>query len=268
MRTIFRNAKRFGIIGFVLCAVAFVVVVSGCARKTGSQSAVGLQTDSISGRTAPLPDIDLTDQEQAAPGIASQLAFDSALIREYDSAKVSADKDLRPFMDSVRALMVRFNGRVLDTTIVTKANFRGNGALDTLLCRVWWNGAKIIDDEVVKMGADTVWNSRFEDRNFDIQTPAYNKNGKIRTWELFVAEVLGGAAGTYLHEKNILRDSLAVEFGAGSKSQDGKVLDTLVYAKYLDSFSGDLLDLTGGEYEGGVYVWYEPFKMFLPYYLD
>ena len=135
-----------------------------------------------------------------APGIRDQItdpaetcAIDPATQKRYLDAfahdTVSYD---RKFATHFRAILERFNGKKLDTTVLTIGNLAGEPSPDTIYSRVYYKKDTVFVSSKWIKNNQVLWQDRYTDPYSSLDTNLF-RDTSSNTWLYFAIGVVYGA---------------------------------------------------------------------------
>lgn len=198
---------------------------------------------------------------------AKVLTMDSSLLRKYREA-VRKDTDAADqavyakFFDLVK----EFNGRRLDTTVLTIGNIDGDKVGDSIFTRIYYESDSIYVESKWIKGKEVMWHYKFTDPYDDLAIALYNDSSR-NTWPSFAIGVLYGAPEFRSQQEvdtSVL--NLVYDQGVSDLNSAGIKITKEQYKAYLQAFKGDLLVYGDPESREGVWIWYKPAGRLITYY--
>jgi hypothetical protein len=198
---------------------------------------------------------------------AGTLTIPPALLKKYQEAclhdTTSYDKK---FISNFFDLIKRFNGKKLDTTILTVGNLDGDLDEDSIFSRVYYDSDDIyVDSKWIKNG-DVIWEDKYTDPYIELNADLLDTS-RDNTWVFFA---IGVTYGPPDFEPRSVMDSSALPMVYDQGVEDlkgmGIHMDKEQYKGYLREFKGNLLAYGQPESREGLWIWYKPAGWMITYY--
>lgn len=236
----------------VFCLI-IAVFLSSCnshpTAKSNGDSSAAVSADSA-GRKTP------TDPEA--------LTIDSRLLQKYrETARGDTGTWSRSFYPTFFDLVKEFNGRRLDTTVLTIGNIDGDDVADTIFTRIYYMPDSIYVDSKWIKGNKLMWQYTYTDP-FDDRAVALYGDTNRNVWAAFVIGVLNGAPD--FHPREELDTNMMYQQGMDDLNGMGIRIDREQYKAYLKEFKGDLLAIGNPESRERLWIWYKPAGRLITYY--
>ncbi|HZE84833.1 MAG TPA: hypothetical protein VE035_11030 [Puia sp.] len=192
--------------------------------------------------------------------------IDPALLKKYQEAcrHDTASYD-RKFVSNFFELIKKFNGKRLDTTILTIGNLDGDLDQDTIFSRVYYDSGSIYVDAKWIKNHHVVWKDKYADPYIELNADLYDSTRPI--WVSFAIGVIYGPPD--FHSRNEMDSSglsMVYEQGVDDLNSAGIHLDKEQYKAYLRDFKGDLLACGQPESRERLWIWYKPAGRMITYY--
>lgn len=233
----------------------FALVLISC----NSHSATKAAQDSLTNHPA-----DTSEQKIAYnPGT---LTIAPALLKKYQEAclhdTASYDKQ---FVSNFLDIIKKFNGKKLDTTILTIGNLDGDLDRDTIFSRVYYDSGSIYVDAKWMKNHHVLWEDKYADPYTELDADLFDSTRP--TWVCFAIGIIYGAPDFQTRKQvdsGVL--SLVIDQGVDDLKGAGIHMDKEQYMAYLQDFKGDLLAYGQPESREGLSIWYKPAERMITYY--
>lgn len=166
------------------------------------------------------------------------------------------------FMDILR----KFNGKRLDTTILTIGNLAGDLVPDTIFSSVYYEADTIFVDSKWIKNNQVIWRDKYSDPYTSLDVNLFNDTSR-NTWMCFAIGIIYGPPD--FHARNEMDSSaisLVYDQGVDDLNRAGIHVDKEQYKAYLRDFKGDLLAYGQPESREGLWIWYKPAGRMITYY--
>jgi hypothetical protein len=239
-----------------ILAFILVFILTGCnthpAANTGGDS------------TAKTP---ATGTREQITDPAETLTIDPATQKRYQDAfahdTVSYDKK---FAASVGPILQQFNGRKLDTTVLTIGDLAGESTPDTIYSRIYYARDTVFVASTWIKNNQVLWQDKYIDPYSSLDTNLFRDTSR-NTWLYFAIGVVYGAPDILPRDKvdtSVL--NLVYQIGLEELKKLGIHTDKAHYRAYLQAFKGQLLTFGKPESREGVWIWYKPAGKMISYY--
>jgi hypothetical protein len=191
-----------------------------------------------------------------------------ALLKKYQEACLhdTAANDKRfdsLFFDIIR----KFNGKKLDTTILTIGNLDGDLDKDTIFSRVYYDSGSINVNAKWIKNHHVLWEDTYADPYTELNAPLFDSTRP--TWVCFAIGIIYGPPDFQTRQQvDSGVFSLVIDQGLDDLKRAGIHLDKEQYKAYLQDFKGDLLAYGQPFEREGVWIWYKPAGRMITYYHD
>jgi hypothetical protein len=219
------------------------------AAKTGQDSLANHVTDSGQPKDAYTP---------------GTLTIAPALLKKYREAclhdTVSYDKK---FVSNFFDLIKKFDGKKLDTTILTIGNLDGNSDPDTIFSRVYYAADSIYVDSKWVKNNHVLWRDNYTDPYTELNADLLDSSRN--TWVCFAIGVLYGPPDFYPRTE-MPADSMVYSQGVEDLDSSGIHTDVEKYKAYLRDFTGKSITCGQPESRERLWIWYKPAGRMITYY--
>ena len=210
----------------------------------------------------------------AAPGTQDQIAdpadtltIDPATQKRYLDAfahdTVSYDKK---FAADLGAILERFNGKKLDTTLLTIGNLSGDPSPDTIYSRVYYKKDTVFVTSKWVKNNQVLWRDKYTDPYSSLDTNLF-RDSSSNTWMYFAIGVVYGAPNILPRDNvDTSVDKLVYQLGLEDLKKAGVHISKAEYQAYLHTFKGQLLAFGEPESREAVWIWYKPAGKMILYY--
>jgi hypothetical protein len=237
----------------ILFGLIFALFLIGCnshpAAKTGQDSLANHVTDS--GRP----------KDTYNPGT---LTIAPALLKKYEEAclhdTVSYDKK---FVSNFFDIIKKFDGKKLDTTILTIGNLDGDSGQDTIFSRVYYAADSIYVDSKWVKNNHVLWRDNYTDPYTELNADLLDSSRN--TWVCFAIGVLYGPPDFYPRTE-MTADSMVYSQGVEDLESAGIHTDVEKYKAYLRDFTGKFITCGQPESRERLWIWYKPAGRMITYY--
>lgn len=238
--------------------LGFAIVA--CVISCNSHRAAGAIAESHSNQledTSPAKNANLSATLTIAP----------ELLKKYHEAcigdTVSYDKK---FISNFFEIIKRFNGRKLDTTILTTGNLDGDLVPDSIFTRVYFESDSIFADSKWVKDNQVRWEDKYTDPYTELKADLLDNSRN--TWVMFAIGIVYGPPDFY--PRNDAIDSSVISSVYDQGVEDLKGLGIHVnkdqYKAYLQNFKGDVITCGQPESRERLWIWYKPSGHMITYY--
>ena len=240
----------------VLFGLLFVLFFVSCDHRptttTGKDSSAKQQADSSQSKTASYP---------------GTLTITPALLNKYKEACLydTASYDKR-FVSHFFDIIRQFNGRKLDTTILTAGNLDGDSNPDSIVSRIYLDSGSIYVASKWLKNHQVLWQDEYTDPYTELNADLIDTT-RDNTWVYFAIGILYGPP--HIHARNELDSgalSVVYEEGVDDLKKLGINVTQEQYKAYLRDFKGDLLTCGQPESRERLWIWYKPAGRMITYY--
>lgn len=217
-------------------------------------------TDSLLSKTA--------DRAQAS-------TIDDTLFRKYQEAyqKDTSSYDT-VFLSKLLAIVKKFNGKKMDTTLLTIGNIDGDMGKDTIFSRVYYHPDSIYVDSKWIKDNKILWNYKYTNPYYSFYSDLLNYDpttiNPANIWEVFSIGVIYGSpefeARLEIENDDTAAHNMVIEAGIDDLKEAGIKIDTADYKKYLRNFKGNPIGFGNPEGREGLWIWYQPARRFITYF--
>ena len=194
------------------------------------------------------------------------LTISPALLKKYQDAclhdTASYDKNfISHFFDIIK----QFNGKKLDTTILTIGNLDGDLDPDTIFSRVYYDSGSVYVDAKWIKNHHVLWKDEYADPYVEINADLFDSTRPA--WVCFAIGIIYGPP-SFRTRKQVDSSvfSLVIDQGVDDLDSAGIHLDKEQYRAYLQDFKGDLLEYGQPASREGLWIWYKPAGRMITYY--
>lgn len=194
------------------------------------------------------------------------LTIAPALLKKYQEACLhdTASYD-KKFVSNFFDIIKKFNGKKLDTTILTIGNLDGDLDQDTIFSRVYYDSGSIYVASKWVKNHHVLWRDKYIDPYTELNADLFDSTRP--TWVCFAIGVIYGPPD--FHARNEMDSSalsLVYDQGVDDLNRAGIHVDKEQYKAYLRDFKGDLLAYGQPESREGLWIWYKPAGRMITYY--
>jgi hypothetical protein len=235
---------------------AFALSLISC----NTHSAVSTEVDTTAVHPMPGAQDQITDP-------ADTLTIDPATKKKYLDAfandTVSYD---RKFATGLGAILERFDGKKLDTTVLTVGNLAGEPSPDTIYSRIYYKKDTVFVTSKWIKNNRLLWQDKYRDPYSSLDTNLF-RDSNNNTWLYFAIGVVYGAPDI-LPRDNVDTSVLDIvyQLGLDDLKKAGVHISRAQYKAYLHTFTGQLLVFGEPESREGVWIWYKPAAKMISYY--
>ena len=239
----------------IFFGITFALFLISCnshpATKAGEDSFTNHATDSGQQKIAYKP---------------GTLTIDPALLKKYQEACLhdTASYD-KKFVSNFFDIIKQFNGKKLDTTILTIGNLDGDLDQDTIFSRVYNDSGYIYVDAKWIKNHHVLWRDKYADPYTELNADLFDSTRP--TWVCFAIGIIYGPPD--FHTRNEVDSgalSLVFDQGVDDLNGAGIHMDKEQYRAYLRDFKGDLLAYGQPASREGLWIWYKPAGRMITYY--
>jgi hypothetical protein len=241
---------------YPLFLLAFACVLTSCNTHPASNTA---------GDTTAIHPIPGRQDQITDP--ADTLSIDPATQKRYLDAfahdTVSYDKK---FAANIGPILYKFNGKKLDTTVLTIGNLAGEPSPDTIYSRVYYRKDTVFVTSKWIKNNQVLWQDKYTDPYSSLDTNLF-RDTSSNTWLYFAIGVVYGAPEILPRDHvdtGVL--NLVYQIGLDDLEKAGVHINKEEYQAYLHTFKGQLLAFGEPESREGVWIWYKPAGKMITYY--
>jgi len=196
---------------------------------------------------------------------AGTLTIAPGLLKKYEEAcqHDTAAYD-RKFISGFLDLIKKFNGKKLDTTILTFGNIDGDRDRDTIFSRVYYDGDSVYVDSKWIKNNRILWRDKYADPYTALNADLLSDSSR-NTWVCFAIGVLYGPPDFYPRSE-MAADSMVYSQGVLDLDGAGIHTDVEKYKGYLREFKGELITCGQPESRERLWIWYKPAERMMTYY--
>jgi len=188
------------------------------------------------------------------------------LLKKYrDACLHDTDSYDKKFVSNFFIIINKFNGKKLDTTIVTIGNLDGDLDQDTIFSRVYYHADNVYVDTKWIKNNKVLWKDSYTDPYTGLNADLFSDSD--RTWVSFAIGIIYGTPE--FHSRNEVDSgvlSLVYDQGVDDLNKAGIHMSIEQYKSYLQGFKGDLLAYGQPESREGLWIWYKPAGKMITYY--
>lgn len=202
---------------------------------------------------------------------AQTLTIDKELLKKYLEAyqndTISSEKI---FFSKLVNIIKDFNGRKLDTTVLTIGNIDGDTDRDTIFSRVYYNSNNIYVDSKLIKNNNVLWNYKYSNPYLSFNADLLNYNTRS-IWTIFAVGILYGIPEINSRQEfdehiDSSVQNYVYDYGVADLKKMRIKINKEDYKTYLQNFKGDLLGFGEPETREGLWIWYEPARRIITYY--
>ncbi len=208
---------------------------------------------------------------------ATILYCDSAMLNSYKTALANcnkANKRVNEYFNDFFSIINKFNGKPLDTTIITSGKLDEKGMLCVIRTRVYLYDSTVFVESSLAMNHKLLWKNSIKNPASwcSIDLPMSFDSGAKSLWVYFINGVCFGApefvnnSATALGKPNTWADSWFKDMCLDDLKKKGIRIDKQQYRAYLTNFKGDLFAYGDFISKERLYIWYSPAKCFILFY--
>jgi len=238
----------------ILFGLTFILFLISCNShsdtKAGMDSLTNHTTDSGRQKTAYNP---------------GTLTIAPAVLRKYQEACLhdTASYD-KKFVSNFFDLIKKFNGKKLDTTILTFGNIDGDPDQDTIFSRVYYDGDSVYVDSKWIKNNHILWRDKYSDPYTGLNADLFSECSR-NTWVCFAIGVLYGPPDFYPRSE-MTADSMVYSQGVDDLDSAGFHTDVEKYKAYLREFKGEFITCGQPESRERLWIWYKPAERMITYF--
>ena len=244
----------FNLLKQILLGLTYALLLISCdshpATKSGKDSLTIPPADSGQQKIAYSPET---------------LTIAPALLKKYEEAcehdTVAYD---RKFVSGFFDLIKKFNGKKLDTTILTFGNIDGDSDRDTIFSRVYYDGDSIYVDSKWIKNNHILWRDKYSNPYTELNADVFSDSSR-NTWVCFAIGVLYGPPDFYPRTE-MRADSMVYNQGAEDLNSAGIHTDVKKYSAYLRDFKGEFITCGQPESRERLWIWYKPAERMITYF--
>jgi hypothetical protein len=237
----------------ILFGFTFAFFLTSCNTNPATKGG----KDSLSSRPAD------SGQQKIAYN-AGTLTISPALLKKYQEAckhdTVSYDKK---FVSNFFDIIKKFNGKKLDTTILTIGNLGGELGQDTIYSRVYYDADSIYVDSKWIKNNHVLWRDKYTDPFTELNADLLDSSRN--TWVCFAIGVLYGPPDFYPRTE-MPADSTVYSQGVEELDSAGIHTDLEKYKAYLRDFRGKFITCGQPESRERLWIWYKPARRMITYF--
>jgi len=193
------------------------------------------------------------------------LTIAPALLKKYQEAcqhdTVAYD---RKFVSNFFDVIKKFNGKKLDTTILTFGNIDGDPDQDTIFSRVYYDGDSVYVDSKWIKNNHILWRDKYSDPYTELNAALFSDSSR-NTWVCFAIGVLYGPPDFYPRTE-MPADSMVYSQGVEDLNSAAIHTDVEKYKAYLGGFKGGFITCGQPESRERLWIWYKPADRMITYY--
>ena len=193
-----------------------------------------------------------------------QIYVDPQALDNYKEIENASNKD---FIDKLLKTISKFEGKKADTTIFQICNIDNLGKLDTLKNRIYFSNNEVIVNSSWTKNGLKLWEFEVKNPYLWIDDSNEFQDDERNPWVPFtigiyyaIPEIL--SFDSYAH----IDKQLAFQMGVSWAERENVKIPKEEYANYLNDFKGDIIAFGHPESREGLFMWYEPIKMFSLFY--
>jgi hypothetical protein len=207
-------------------------------------------------------------QAQYNNSIPSLEQKDTSLIKKYMNLLDKSSGMDKDFINALISTMTHFQRRNLDTTILTYATFDTDNLIDTIQTRVYVAHDTVFVMSIWEKNGQILWFNKLKNPYVWINDNELFQGDKRSIWVTFTIGYKYAVPDIYkIKDYNNLFD-YAVENGIRDLQRIGIGINNETYKQYLKNYKGNLIAWGDPEIRHGMYIWYDPAKIFILFYHD
>ncbi len=169
------------------------------------------------------------------------------------------------FFSKLLAIIKKFNGKKLDTTVLTIGNIDGDMIRDTIFSRVYYQSDSIYVNSKWVKNNNILWQYKYSTPYYSFDSDMLNY-ATTSTWTIFAVGIVYGPPEIYSRSEGPPPDSIVCSKGVVDLKESGIKTDMEQYKTYLQNFKGDLIGFGNPEGREGLWIWYKPAGRLISYY--
>jgi hypothetical protein len=197
---------------------------------------------------------------------ATALTIDPILLNKYQTVfqndTISSEK---LFLSKLLNIVRDFNGRKLDTTVLTIGNIDGDDVRDTIFSRVYYDSDSIFVDSKWIKNNHISWEYKYANPYLDFESDLFNYDSR-NIWAIFAVGIVYGPPEIHSRLDGPPPDSLVYRQGIADLKEVGIKVTEADYENYLQNFKGELLVIGEPETREGLWIWYKPAGRLISYF--
>ena len=197
---------------------------------------------------------------------AKALTIDTTLLKKYLDAyqndTIASEKIL---FSKLINIIKDFNGKKLDTTLLTIGNIGDDIVKDTIFSRVYYDSDSIyVDSKWIKNNV-IIWNYKYANPYYSFNTDLFDYTTRS-IWAIFTVGILYGIPEIHSRQDVGQVDSMIYIQGISDLKEAGIHVKKEDYKKYLQNFKGNLLAIGEPETRERLWIWYKPAGILITYF--
>jgi hypothetical protein len=238
----------------ILFGSTFALFLIGCNTHPATKAGKDLLTSQQVDRS----------QQNIANNIGT-LTIDPALLKKYQEAcQHDTNSYDKKFVSNFFGLIKKFNGKKLDTTIVTFGNIDGDPGQDTIFSRVYYDGDRVYVDSKWIKNNHILWKDKYSDPYTELKADLFNDSSR-NTWLCFAIGILYGPPDFYPRTE-MAADSMVYSQGVEDLTSAGIHTDVEKYKSYLQDFKGGFVTCGDPNSRERLWIWYKPAGRMITYF--
>jgi hypothetical protein len=161
--------------------------------------------------------------------------------------------------------MKEFNGRKLDTTLLTVGNIDDDIARDTIFSRVYYDSDSIYIDSKWMKNNNVLWHYKYANPYYSFNSDLFD--GETRSvWVIFAVGIVYGIPEIHSRQEGEHVDPMVYDQGVDDLKEAGIKTNKEQYKMYLQNFKGDLIGFGQPEGRERTWIWYKPAGRLITYF--
>lgn len=199
------------------------------------------------------------------------LTIDKKLLDTYVAAyQNDTIAEEKKYFSKLLHIINEFNGKKLDTTLLTIGNIDGDIEKDTIFSRVYYNSNRIYVNSKWLKNNKVIWNYKYANPYLSFNSALLNYDTRS-IWTIFAVGILYGTPAINARKEfdehvDSSVQNYVYDYGVADLKKAGAKINKEEYKTYLQNFKGELLEFGEPETREGLFIWYQPAKRIITYY--
>jgi hypothetical protein len=208
---------------------------------------------------------------QNTNNIAEPLSIDKKLLNTYVAAyQNDTIAEEKIYFSKLLHIINEFNGKKLDTTLLTIGNIDDDTEKDTIFSRVYYNSNRIYVDSKWLKNNKVIWNYKYANPYLSFHSALLNYDTRS-IWTIFAVGILYGTPAINTRQEfdehaDSSLQNYVYDYGVADLKKAGIKINKEDYKTYLKNFKGELLEFGEPETREGLFIYYKPAKRIITYY--
>ena len=203
--------------------------------------------------------------------IAHTLSIDKKLLNTYVAAyQNDTIAEEKIYFSKLLHIINEFNGKKLDTTLLTIGNIDDDTEKDTIFSRVYYNSNRVYVDSKWLKNNKVFWNYKYANPYLSFNSALLNYDTRS-IWTIFAVGILYGTPAINTRQEfdehaDSSLQNVVYDYGVADLKKAGIKINKEDYKTYLKNFKGELLEFGEPETREGLFIYYKPAKRIITYY--